>query len=230
MVNTGRTLTKVRNQLLAWHRYDAEVEVPAETLSMSQGFEQFEPDRLEDEVNHAGFRAGMRGGAYSDRFIVMPPVASRPRGLLPVVMPGFFDIGGILWVGIRVALFRFGESPTAAVGYRFEPPDVLEDGRPPTHMSHLYAHAQPISGWRRDAVGFMPTHVRGNVADDEPVSEIDEHRPAFPLRPPNPEGLVACAIVALYGSKQAEEILTSTPAHGLRVADLVRPDLAAHLR
>lgn len=192
-------------------------------MNVLSGFVQFDPQSLEDLFNEADLADGRP--TYADRVIVMPPYEGRSGHGWPVVMPSFFNVKGTLWIGLRVAVFQLTAHGPQAWGWRFDPPDAVTSEDEIDAATHAYPHVQRIGGWRRDASGFLPSHLHSNAPAPSAGPRFDEDRPAFPLAPCNPEGLIACAILSLYGSLEGGRILDSAPGHGITVPSLVRPVL-----
>jgi len=126
----------------------------------------------------------------SNAFVYGPIIDSGTPRLWPVMT--FSGDKGSDNLRVRVALF-FDESGggtssddgrgrrVQAVAWRFEPPEG-------DRGAHCFYHAQPIWSWNKTSAGRLPVAVPVNVS-----------QPGFPLMAEDPVGLLAAALVSLYG-------------------------------
>lgn len=137
---------------------------------------------------------------------------------------------------IRVALFREREDATIdTTGWRFE---LAESGDAPLHP---YQHAQHIIGWAIDSTCLLhpparcPDGCRGlDASGDDAIDaerlaatgRVNQSHPAFPFATRTMTGLIAAAMVTLYGAPSVRELVEADPRLS-RASGAIADDFAA---
>jgi hypothetical protein len=120
--------------------------------------------------------------ADNRKFLYLPPVTG--RYLIVPLLSIRFNLDTMPEVRLRVGLFLLDkdEKIMRSIGFRFETPEG--------EGTHNFYHAQLISDFEKDRLGFdlvgCPTWL--------PTTE-----PTLPLKANNPAELLICLLVSLYG-------------------------------
>ncbi|MET9269373.1 hypothetical protein [Kribbella sp. NPDC003557] len=164
--------------------------------------------------------------AVDDGFVVGAPIVVAEPALVPVALILMRKPGDTLEISIRVATYFVRSGEVDVHGWRFDMGDPMPKSGPekkPSPRAHYFPHAQRIAGWSMNApagLGYEDFYAHANAVADESLEveggsedgDINETRPAFPLRSRSSPGLLVCALAALYGSSVTREILEAAPS------------------
>jgi hypothetical protein len=139
-----------------------------------------------------------QGDTHYQRAWIYLPSPSRGTMRIALMNVDWDFLGGGSRAGFQVAGFwRDGDGTCRATAWRFEGPETSADDGSPSH--HGYFHAQPCQRLRTR---------HGDVAVGlDPAQAWPSDGPTFPLDAQSPIDLLVCVLVALYGRRQAAELV-----------------------
>lgn len=156
-----------------------------------------------------------------DEWIVGRPVATHEGELFPVASAAFKVEDSFMMGTIRIALLQGdGSGSVRAIGMRFESAESRESSTGVLNP-HTYPHSQPARSWtikglcllhpdavaEEDVEGCPDCYAESDDAKTFRTEHFNAHRPAIPLRCETLPGLAIAAIVSVYGTQVAREII-----------------------